>query len=207
LRSSSRAPRRSDQRQGRRRAEQLACLARAQAGEDQCRDQRAATDGPLSAGGVALEVDRGVEQHGDVLGGVQVHRARPRHSKLAAPDLDRVARDQVVLHGDVEDLTQPDQMLVDRLGAQAALADLVLAVAVDLLHRDLRDTVLCKERQQVARELVLVGRGGAWPNLTPFGGEPVRRELVERRVLNAGRRGCQGGRLPDTAPDIGEHVL
>jgi hypothetical protein len=40
-----------------------------------------------------------------------------------------VARDQVALLGDGEDLAEPRDGLVDRLRRQRALADLVLAVA------------------------------------------------------------------------------
>jgi hypothetical protein len=72
---------------------------------------------------------------------------------VAGADADRVARDEVALLGDGEVLPEPRDRLVDRLGREHALADLELAVAVDLSHGDLREPVCVEEREQVVREL------------------------------------------------------
>jgi hypothetical protein len=57
-----------------------------------------------------------------------------------------------------------------------------MAVAVNLLHGDLREPVPREERQEVARQLPLVVVDGARTELRAPGGEPLGRELVERWV-------------------------
>jgi hypothetical protein len=95
-----------------------------------------------------------------VLGAVEVNGATASDAQLATPDLHWVAADQLVLDGTVEDLPEPDEVLVDRLGGQVALAQRSGLVAVDLGDGDLREPVLCEERQQMACELVQVCRPG-----------------------------------------------
>ena len=65
-------------------------------------------------------------------------------------------------------------MLIDS-AAEHALADLVLAVAVDLGHGDLRQPVAVEERQQVVAELPRVVGDRARAQLRPPGLEPLRR--------------------------------
>ena len=91
---------------------------------------------------------------------------------------------------DVEDLRQPLDRLVDRGRVDRALADLQLAVAVDLGDRDLRQRVLGEVRQQVPGQLPLVVEQRVAPQpLVLHRLEPVGGELVEGRlVLGRGRR-------------------
>jgi hypothetical protein len=71
-----------------------------------------------------------------------------------------VPGDQLVLDGDLEDLGEAGERLVDRPRTDPAFAHFVLPVAVDLLNRDLVQAMLGEERQQVDGQLLLVRRDG-----------------------------------------------
>jgi hypothetical protein len=68
---------------------------------------------------------------------------------------------------------------VDRGLADRVFADLVLAVAVDLGERDLREPVFGEERQEVVSQFVAVVAGGGWLDFGALEREPVRGELEE----------------------------
>jgi hypothetical protein len=97
--------------------------------------------------------------------------------------------DQVVANGDVEDLAEPGQRLVDRPirkgplnEAALALANLQGLVAIDLPRCDLGQPVLGEERQQVMGECELVVLDGPRGKLVAVRLEPLGREHVERRL-------------------------
>nr|WP_272476194.1 hypothetical protein [Baekduia alba] len=162
---------------------QLARLADAEPREDERGDQRAPARRPCTLRRVDLA--RRLQERGDVLGGVEVHRPLLRDTELAVARVDpqRVAVDETTLLSDIEDLAEARERLVDGVGTEAALADLVLAVAVDLRHGDLREQVPREERQQVHRQLVLVRVDGVRAHSELLRRPPLRREHVERRVI------------------------
>ena len=114
-------------------------LADPHAGEQQRREQRRARDRAPVDPRLAVELARRRDQRLDLLGAIE--RGPHRLSLLQPPALaaGRVAVDQLALDGDVEDLRQPLDRLVDRGRVDRALADLQLPVAVDLGDRDLRE--------------------------------------------------------------------
>ena len=69
---------------------------------------------------LGVELGRGVEQRVDLLGAVEADRPLALRLQLAVAgvDADRVARDQIALLGDGEDLPEPGDRLVDRLRAE-----------------------------------------------------------------------------------------
>src|SRR3954454_12219134 len=85
---------------------QVACLADPQAGKDQRGGERAT---PARSSELAVvDLGSGVKEGLDRLGAVQEHRPRLARLELAVlrVDSDRVARDQVALLGDSEDLPE-----------------------------------------------------------------------------------------------------
>ena len=218
-------------------------LADAQAREHERRQQRPSVDEPallIVAAlelGVSVELSGGAEQRLDVLGAIEPNRGRSLRLQPSPAALRRVRGDQAVLDGDLENLPEAGDRLVDRRDRErAALAltlaaafvgvgvddrfalggrgfdrarfcDLGLAVAIDLGDRDLRQAVIREERKQVMGELPFVVEPGARPPLPLAGLKPARGELVEGRVLLD--LGCRLGRrrTPDPAPHVGEDVL
>ena len=77
-----------------------------------------------------------------------------------------------------------------------SLAHLVLAVAVDLGHRDLREVVLLEERQQVLGEVVAVVAGRVRLDLELLGGVPsgcrARQHAAARRRTECDRSAGAG---------------
>ena len=125
---------------------------------------------------------------------------------LAGVDADWVARDQVVLDGDLEDLPEAGDRLVDRLGRQRGFVDLASAVSVDLGDRDLRQPMPGEERQQVIAQLPLVVEHGVGCPLAAVSVEPLAGELVERWVgldVDLTRR---IRRAPDASSNVGQDV-
>ena len=107
----------------------------------------------------------------------------------AAAEIVRVARDEVAFLGNGEDLPEPGDRLVDRLGAEDVLADLVLAIAVDLGDGDLAELVEVEERQQVVGQLPAVVGDRRLAQLLGASGQPFRRELAASRRRARHRRG------------------
>lgn len=125
--------------------------------------------------------------------------------RFAGVHAHRVARDEVALLRDGQDLPEARDRLVDRLRRERLLAHLEGAVAVDLSDGDLRQVVAVEEGQEVVAELPrVVGEGVrtqlAAPRLEPLGGE-----LVERRAGWRLHRGA-GTRRPQSSLHIGEDV-
>ena len=155
----------------------------------------------------------GLEQRLDLL----TAQARPpglRFAELLHLGLHRVVVDQLVADGDVEDLAEPGQRLVDRPVRERALNELALAllnlrglVAIDLLRRDLGELVLGEERQHVVAEserVVLDRPGGELPLA---GLEPLGSELMEGRLAPAvGEAPIARGRPPDPTPNVRQDV-
>jgi hypothetical protein len=129
-----------------------------------------------------------LQQRSDLLGRVEIDGRTTGDLQLAPADARRVARDQVVLDGELENLSQPRERLVDRLGRDDALLDLGLPVAVDLFDRDLGQPVAGEEGQQVMGQLPTVDRDRARPQLVLAARKPLRGELVEGRVARRLRR-------------------
>ncbi|HEV2998343.1 MAG TPA: hypothetical protein VGX16_04500 [Solirubrobacteraceae bacterium] len=132
--------------------------------------------------------------------------------EAAALALGGVAGDQLVLEGDVEDLPETGDRLVDRgrgegaaslavlapprvgvleghrfaLGGGGAdllgFGDLGLAIAVYLGDRDLREAMLAEEGEEVAGELPFVVKAGTFPPFALGGVEPFGGEVVEGGV-------------------------
>ena len=98
-----------------------------------------------------------------------------------------------------------DGDIIDVYGAEAGPEE-VLAVAVDLADRDLRELVLGEERQEVFGEIVAVAAGGVRREFGPLGGEPLGGELVKQRVLLRGCWLCSWW-LPDAEVDVAQHDL
>jgi hypothetical protein len=116
-------------------------LADPQAGVDERRDQRAAPGRARLRLRVAL--GRGIDHCHDLLGGVEVDGPLPLRLQLAVAGVhaNRVADDEVALLRHGENLPKSRDRLVDRLGGEHPLANLELAIAVDLSDRDLRQPV------------------------------------------------------------------
>ena len=89
-------------------------------------------------------------------------------------------------------------------GDLGRLAHLALAVAVDLGHRDLREVVFSKEREQVVGEVVAVVVGRVRLDLELLGGVPVGRELVEGGVDLHRRRWVGPRRPPGPEVDVAQ---
>ena len=126
--------------------------------------------------------------------------------------LDGVVVDQVVADGDVEDLAEADERLVDRAVAQRPIDPAVLAftdlrglVAVDFPGGDLGEAVVFEERQQMMgqRQFVVLDRPRR--ELVTAAVQPLRGELVEARVVGLDwRGGLRLWCLPGAAADVGE---
>ena len=124
-------------------------LADPQAGEGERGEQRA----PLTAAdrGALVELAGGVEQRCDVVGPVEP-RASGRDRRQPSPSAVRgVAVDQLVLDGRLQDRGERRERLVDRRGAELALADLAQPVAVHVLDGDLIEPPRREHGQQVVR--------------------------------------------------------
>src|SRR4051794_20273402 len=117
--------------------------------------------------GLAVELPGRVEQRRNLRRTVEVTAPRPRDLQAPPPTRGGVPVDMPVLDGDLEDLREPRDRLVNRLVRQRTvldfllardpgpqslrLAHLVSAVAVDLSHRDLRQAMTSEVGQQVVR--------------------------------------------------------
>ena len=121
------------------------------AGERQRRDEGAPLDVAAISARLAVKLAGGGQQIGDLDGIVEVGARRLVRLDLASPDPDGVTVDELVLDGALEDLAEPGERFVDRLGAELALAQLVVTVTVDLAHVDLTQRVAREEGQQVVR--------------------------------------------------------
>jgi len=165
---------------------------------------------------LAVESPGGVEERGDVVGAVEIRPGGLDGRQPAALALRDVARRVPVLDGELEDRRERRQALVHRGRADAPLAHLRPAEAVDVLDRDRVEAPARERGQQVDLELpAKVGLpGGAQARaapaaLRPLGLEPLRREDVEGRDL--ARRLDVRGRLPlaaaDLLKDVGELPL
>jgi hypothetical protein len=137
-----------------------------------------------------------------------VDRSGPGGFELAPArvDPDRIAGEQLILDGDLEDLAEAGDRLVDRLCGERRLVDLALAVPVDLGDRDLGEPMAREDRQEVVAELPLVVENGIGRPLAPMGVEPLAREHVERRVRLDLNFEPRSGRAPDPAANVGEHI-
>ncbi len=122
-----------------------------------------------------------------------IERAESGFWTVAAPEL-------------VDDLDHQRPTGVDRSLASGGFADLVLAVAVDLLDGDLLDQVLLEERDQVVAQFVAIVAGGALLDLEALGIEPVGGERQKVDVL-LGRLGDRVwlGRAPGAKLDVAQH--
>src|SRR6478752_4607229 len=100
--------------------------------------------------GRQVQLACGVEERNDLVDAVEVDGTLLGRPELALAGVhpDWVARDQVVLDGDLEDLPEAGDRLVDRLGRQRGFVDLASAVSVDLDDRYLRQPIPGEERQQ-----------------------------------------------------------
>ena len=182
-------------------------LVVARPGEDERPDQRVP---PRRARlGRQVQLARGVEERNDLVDAVEVDGTLlgGLELSLAGVDPNWVARDQVVLDGDLEDLPEAGDRLVDRLGRKRRLVDLASAVAVDLDDRDLRQPMPGEERQQVIAQLPLVVEHGVGCPLAAVSVEPLAGEPVERWIgldVNLKRR---SRRAPDPSPNVGQDVL
>ena len=140
-----------------------------------------------------------------------------------------------VVHRHREDLSEEIEVHVDRAGRQRSraaaitpakaidvghhhrcpvlrscrdlgrLAHPVLAVPVDLSHRDLGEVVVLEERQQMVREIVAVMVRSVLLDLESLRGKPVGGELVERRINGIGRHGVLAWRPPNAQVDVAQH--
>ena len=127
---------------------------------------------------------------------VDLHVDRPRRERLldafvAAPAL-------------VDDLDHQRTAGIDRGLAEGVFADLVLAVAVDLGERDLRDPVFGEERQEVVGQFVAVVAGGGRLDFGALEREPVRGELEKPSVFVRLWLLTSGG-LPGAEFDVAQH--
>jgi hypothetical protein len=131
--------------------------------------------------GLAVKSARRLEQRRDLAGGVDVGPLRLRRLELAASASRGARRDVPVLHGEIQNLTEPHERLIDALVRQrstldllasctsrfelVALVDLRGPIAINLGDRDVRQSVVLEERQQVVGELPPVELGGRLPQL------------------------------------------
>ncbi|UGS34543.1 hypothetical protein DSM104329_00921 [Capillimicrobium parvum] len=205
-------------------------LADAETGPRQRRQKR--TAGGEVAIVRSVEPAGGLDERQDLVG--LQPRQLLRHSlqlPVARVDPNRVRGDHAPLMRDIEDLAQPRDRRVDRGRRQrpkhlptlvadrlasfhrllppARLPKLGVAIAVHLSHADLVEPHPVEVRQQHVRELPPIRLDGRGPQLGFAFGEPVGRELVERR--DVARRLRLGWRLPlatsHLLEDVGELVL
>ena len=123
----------------------MADLVFARAGENERRDQR--VPARRSRLRVPVQLARRIEQRDDLINPIEVHRSGLAGLQLASAgvDPDRVAGDQLVLEGNLENLPEAGDRLVHRLGGERFFVDLALAVAVDLGDRDLGQPMTGKD--------------------------------------------------------------
>ncbi len=118
-----------------------------------------------------------------------------------------VEQARVVLDREIENLRQALERRIDRGRVDHALADLGVAIAVDLGDRDLAEPMAMEERQQVMAQLPAVVVERRLPQLAASTLEPHRGELVKRRVPDDGRGRRRFRRAPQTSPHIRKDVL
>jgi len=111
-----------------------------------------------------------------------------------------------IFNGDLENLREPGERLVDRVRCESALSELCGPVAIDFLNRDCVEPVTGKERKQVIAQRPLVIGHGARAKLPSPPVEPSARELVKGGDLSRPIDGLGLVRTPDAALNIGENV-
>lgn len=123
------------------------------------------------------------------------------HGQAPTAAMRRILRDQPVLDRQLEDRSERQQCLVDRIGGQGSFAELGLAVAVDVHNRDLVEAGRSEKAQQVpqapSQAGIACGRqaGAAPSSLDLLAREPVLREVGQLWWTGPGacRRCFRGG--------------
>jgi hypothetical protein len=203
---------------------QLAGLAHPESGFRHHGDHRATAD-PVIAARDPIQLRRGGEDLAELVGLKEPSR-RPRGLEPPTRATRRVAREQFVLDGSVEDVRQEHERLVDRFVAERdaalsalvayrhprlsegpnpfALDDLLVAVLVDERDGDVRHTEVGEEGQQMVAQAPLVVCLRCRAELGLPRRPPARRKHVERLVSVADR--LRARRPPDPDLDLGERI-
>ncbi len=137
--------------------------------------------------GFSIKLAGGIEQGDDVISAIEPCTTGLTHGQAPTAAMRRVLRGQPILDGQLEDRSERQQCLVDRVCGQGSFAELGLAVTVDVHDCDLIESGRSEEAQQMPETPLQAGVAGgrqagpAPSSLDLLAREPVLREVGQLR--------------------------